>query len=163
MQVTHISTIVKPGFTDFTNAFEKLAGRITKSDVTNIVTDPEGTRRHIETLQGYQDLIIFDIQDHGSLFNLIGEKRFAKQYLIGNPLIAFSMTRHDIRAALYAPLRVLVYTDGQNRTTIEYDKPSDLFGQFGIPQITEVGLGLDQKVEKLVEKAVEDSVSVKQQ
>jgi hypothetical protein len=163
MQVTHISTVVEPGFTEFANAFENLAGRISESDVANISTDPEGTRRHIEALQGYQDLIIFDIKDHGSLFNLVGKKRYAKQYLIGNPLIAFSMTQHDIRAALYAPLRVLIYADEQDRTVVEYDKPSDQFGQFGVPEITETGLGLDQKLVRLIAKSVEDSTRVKQQ
>jgi hypothetical protein len=43
------------------------------------------------------------------------------------------MTQHDIRASLYAPLRVLIYENEEGKTCVEYDKPSSLFGQFGAP------------------------------
>lgn len=151
--ILHIAVKVNSDFDSFTHSFEQLAGKITKEDVANIVSDPQGTYKHIETLQGYQDLIIFSIQDHGMLFNFKGQKRFAKQYLIGNPLIAFSMTQHDLRAGLYAPLKVLVYVNNINETIVEYDRPSDQFGQFNVPEITEVGLALNDKLSKLIDKA----------
>src|SRR6201999_3055143 len=110
---------------------------------------------YIESLQGYQDMMIFGITDHGSLFQLIGQKRFARQYLVGNPLIAFSMTKQDIRVALYAPLKMLIYVNDQNETVVEYDLPSDQFGQFGVEGITKVALDLSEKVSKLIAKAEE--------
>jgi len=79
----------------------------------------------------------------------------AKQYLIGNPLVAFSMTKHDIRAALYAPLKVLIYVNDAQETMVEYDLPSDQFGQFGDQEVVAVALGLDEKLSKLIEKADE--------
>ena len=51
-------------------------------------------------------------------------------------LIKGAMTRHDIRAALYAPLRVLVYEADDRSTRIEFDQPSSLFGQFNNPAVT---------------------------
>jgi uncharacterized protein (DUF302 family) len=154
-QIKHLSVKVKSDFLNFTAAFENLAGKISKEDYMNIVTDPEGTYKHIESLEGYQGLIIFGIQDHGGLFNFIGQKRFAKQYMIGNPLIAFSMTQHDIRAALYAPLKVLIYQNEQHVTVVEYDLPSDQFGQFGNQKVTEVGYQLNDKLSKIITKADE--------
>lgn len=53
------------------------------------------------------------------------------QYLLGNPLFAVEMTRYAIGAALYAPLRVLIYETEEGQTCVEYDLPSSLFGQFG--------------------------------
>ena len=47
---------------------------------------------------------------------IAGQKRKAVQYVVGNPLFALQMTQHDIRAGLYAPLRVLIYEDGQGKT-----------------------------------------------
>jgi len=79
----------------------------------------------------------------------------AKQYLIGNPLTAIQMSRHDLRAALYAPLRVLVYEDDRQRTVIEYDQPSSLFGQFGNAEVTSVGASLDRKLEAVIRRAAE--------
>ena len=37
------------------------------------------------------------------------------------------MTQYDIRAGLYAPLRVLLYENEHGATCVEYDKPSSLF------------------------------------
>ena len=59
---------------------------------------------------------------------MVGQRRKAKQYLISNPLVAIQITRHDIRAALYAPLRVLVFEFEPGRTVVEFDQASTLFG-----------------------------------
>jgi uncharacterized protein (DUF302 family) len=65
------------------------------------------------------------------------------------------MTQHDVRASLYAPLRVLIYENERGQTCVEYDKPSSLFGQFGNPKVAEVAQMLDRKLEQLVAKATE--------
>jgi uncharacterized protein (DUF302 family) len=72
--------------------------------------------------------------------NLKGKPCKAKQYVIGNPLVAIQMTIHIIRAALYAPLRIVVYEDEH------YDLPSSLFGQFDNDAILQVAKGLDEKL-----------------
>ena len=64
------------------------------------------------------------------------------------------MTQHDIRAGLYAPLRVLVYEDEGGKAFVEYDRPSSLFGQFGNGSVTEVAAMLDRKLEQLVAEAI---------
>jgi uncharacterized protein (DUF302 family) len=46
------------------------------------------------------------------------------------------MTRHQLAAALYAPLRAVLYEDADGRGIFEYDKPSPLFGQFGDERVT---------------------------
>ena len=76
-------------------------------------------------------LSIFLDRDHGALLQIAGGGRNARAYEIGNPLTASKMTRHQLAAALYAPLRVVLYEDGNGRGIFEYDKPSSLFGQFG--------------------------------
>ena len=99
--------------------------------------------------------LIFLVLDHGAALNMVGARRNAKQYLIGNPLTAIQMSQHDIRAALYAPLRVLVYEQGPGRTRVEYDQPSSLFGQFGREDVTSVALTLDAKLERVLAQAAE--------
>jgi len=154
-QINHVSVVVNSDFAKFTTAFEKLAGRINVDNLVGIGKDPEGIRKYIASLEGYQGLMIFGITDHGSLFQLIGKQRNARQYLVGNPLLAFSMTQLDIRTALYAPLKVLVYTDDRGQTVVEYDRPSDQFGQFDKEAVTKVALGLDEKLSKIIAKADE--------
>jgi hypothetical protein len=65
------------------------------------------------------------------------------------------MTQHDIRASLYARLRVLIYENEDGKTCVEYDQPSSLFGQFGKAKVTEVATRLDRKLEQLVAKAIQ--------
>jgi hypothetical protein len=55
--------------------------------------------------------------------------------------------------ALYAPLRVVLYEDGNGRGIFEYDKPSSFFGQFGDERVTEVGRYLDETLEAALLRA----------
>ena len=82
-------------------------------------------------MAGPSGFMLFSTSDHGTLLRIVGQQRKAVQYVLGNPLFAVEMTRHAIGAALYAPLRVLIYEADDGKTCIEYDKPSSLFGQFG--------------------------------
>ncbi len=76
-------------------------------------------------------------------------------WVVGNPLFALQMTQHDIRAGLYAPLRVLLYEDERGRTCLEYDRPSSLFRQFQNDRISPTAAMLDKKLEALIAAAVE--------
>ena len=103
--------------------------------------------------QGEQGFMIIQIFDHGADLLLVGQRRKAKQYLIGNPLLAIQVNRYDIRAALYAPLRVLVFESAPGRTVVEFDQPSTLFGQFGQSEVTAVGVEDDGKLDRVIAKA----------
>ena len=100
-------------------------------------------------------LSIFGKRDHGALLQIVGSRRNALQYEIGNPLTASKMTRHQLPAALYAPLRVVLFEDEQGRGTFEYDKPSSFFGQFRDERVTEVGRYLDVTLEAVLRSAAE--------
>ena len=119
--------------------------------------DPESARARLERMAGPSGFMLFDTQNHGALLRLAGQERKAVQYVVGNPLFALQMTQHDVRASLYAPLRVLLYEDEEGKTCVEYDRPSSLFGQFGKANVTEVAAMLDRKLERLVDEAIQES------
>jgi hypothetical protein len=100
-------------------------------------------------------LSIFLARDHGALLQIAGGKRNAVQYEIGNPLTASKMTRYALPAALYAPLRVVLFEDEQGRGVFEYDRPSSFFGQFGDERVTAVGRYLDAALETALRNAAE--------
>jgi uncharacterized protein (DUF302 family) len=101
------------------------------------------------------ELFIFLKRDHGALLQVSGRPGKATQYEIGNPLTATRMTRRETPAALYAPLRVVLYENAAGRATYEYDRPSTLFGQFGDRQVTAVGRELDAEAERALRRAAE--------
>ncbi|MDT5084162.1 MAG: hypothetical protein QOJ61_1205, partial [Mycobacterium sp.] len=57
---------------------------------------------------------------------------------------------HDPKALLYAPLRLLIYSDGDGNAIFTMDQPSPAFGSLGIADVTKVGEGLDRKVVNLL-------------
>jgi uncharacterized protein (DUF302 family) len=98
-------------------------------------------------------LSIFVARDLGGMLQIAGGPRNAMQYEIGNALTASKMTRHQLPAALYAPLRVVLYQDEQGRGIFEYDKPSSFFGQYGDERVTKVGRYLDATLEAVLRNA----------
>jgi len=156
ISITHVKYSPAVGFEDFTANFERQCGVHDVSAYQNLLADPAKTataEQVIRKQEGPSGFMIFAIYDHGSLLNIKKAPRKARQYVVGNPLIAARMTEHDIRAALYAPLRVLVYEDAGSQLTIEYDLPSTLFGQFHNVQVDEVARELDVKLAKLVQNS----------
>jgi uncharacterized protein (DUF302 family) len=107
-----------------------------------------------EALQRGPELAIFSARDHGGLLRTAGLARKAVQYEIGNPLTASRMTRHQLPASLYAPLRILLYENEAGRAVFEYDRPSSLFGQFGEERVTAVGRELDASLERVLAHVV---------
>src|SRR5438045_729160 len=106
-------------------------------------------------MAGPSGFMLFGTNDHGALLRLAGQRRKAVQYVVGNPLFALQMTQHDIRAGLYAPLRVLIYENEEGKTCVEYDRPSSFFGQFGNDRINATAAMLDKKLEALVSASFE--------
>jgi hypothetical protein len=101
------------------------------------------------------ELSIFLVRDHGALLKIAGRARNVLQYDIGNPVTASLMTRHRLAAALYAPIRVVLYENDAGRGVFEYDQPSTTFGQFGDEQVTAVARGLDAALARALTRAAE--------
>ena len=155
--VEHVRRAADRPFEEVVKGFERQLGRFDPDVYKSLAAggDTGEIRARIEAMAGPSGFMLFGTNDHGSLLRLAGQKRKAVQYVVGNPLLALQMTQHDIRASLYAPLRVLVYEDEGGKTCIEYDRPSSLFGQFGNDRISPTAAMLDRKLEALVAASFE--------
>ena len=153
IEVRHISLEIHADFESFTHTLEQSLGRFDYALYKDLETDPQSVEKRLKELTGEEGLMLFNVQEHGKLLNIFGSPRKAKQYVLGNPLIAVTMTRRDIRAGLYAPLRVFIYEADDQSTRIEFDQPSSLFGQFDNPEVTTVARSLDTKLANLIKKA----------
>jgi uncharacterized protein (DUF302 family) len=152
VEVRHVSLEIHADFERVARKLEQFLGRFVDIFFEELETDPQSVQKRLGEAEGEEGLMLFNIQDHGKLLNIYGTPKKARQYVLGNPLIAAQMTRHDIRAGLYAPLRLFVYEAGDQSTRIEYDQPSSLFGQFGNPEVTAVARSLDAKLASLINK-----------
>lgn len=157
IKVQHIRIETDKPYADVVAAIETLP-RFDESIRTRLYSgDFQRVTAELTKLQGKSGLVIFSAATHGEWLGIRTGRRKAIQYVIGNVLISTQMTARHLAAGLYAPLRVVVY-ESSGSTTIEYDRPSDLFGQFGDDAILTVALDLDEKFYDLLIKAAASSL-----
>jgi uncharacterized protein (DUF302 family) len=155
--VDHVCVQAEKPFEEVARSLERQLGRFDPAVSRSLAAggDAEGVLAQFEAMAGPSGFMLFGTTDHGALLRLAGRKRQAVQYVVGNPLLALQMTQHEVRAGLYAPLRLLIYENDTGQTCVEYDRPSSFFGQFGDDRISPTAALLDRKLEALVAAAVE--------
>lgn len=154
---THINIRTQKSFEAVTSAIEKQLGKYDGAAIAQAIAaklPPEEIESKIHAMEGSSGFMLFTVRDHGQLLSLKGKQAFARQYEIGNPLIAIEMTQEDLRAAEYAPLRVLVYVGDDHMTHIDYDLPSTVFGRLDSASVDKVAKGLDDKLGALIANAL---------
>jgi uncharacterized protein (DUF302 family) len=150
----HVRLATDKPFALVMEALEQQLGRFEPNELNSLAKEySEEAKAKIEGMAGSSGFMLFGIIDQGALLQLGGQERKAVQFVVGNPLFALQMTKHDVRAGLYAPLRLLVYESDQGSTELEYDKPSSMFGQFNDERIQTVAAMLDGKMEELIAQA----------
>lgn len=151
MSRVDISTAVP--FDDFRSRFEHAAPAFDAEPFQRII-EAGGSWGDVQTAveeTAPHGLMRYATIDATPMMSLAGQTTKAVEYLLGNHVIAESMFRHDPRALLYAPLRVLMFSDAGDNAVFSLDQPSTAFGSLGIDEVTRVGLGLDDKVAALLQ------------
>lgn len=110
----------------------------------------EPIAQKIEEYMGSSGFALFYKIEHSPLLSLLGKTSKASQYTIGNPLLAVQMSRHMPEAALYAPLKLVVYEDEEGKTFVAYDSFVSQLVQYQREEITQVARTVEQKLEALV-------------
>jgi uncharacterized protein (DUF302 family) len=150
LQVEHVRIVSTKTFAEVEAALEETVPRIELS-INAALAGVEEQR----VSEQRPRLFIFLKRDHGALLQITGRPAKVLQYEIGNPLTAMRVTGHQLPAALYAPLRVVLYENAAGGATFEYDKPSTLFGQFGDEELTALGHEVDTQLEGALRRAAE--------
>ncbi len=157
VKISHQKIPIDKSYNEFTASLESILKKLPPDYADNVFKDPELVRKNLAVLAGKTGLIIFSVHQHGYMLNIYGTPKNASQYVIGNPLIAIQMTSQDIRAALYAPLRIVIYEAEDKKVYVEYDLPSTLFGQFNNVKVLEVAKDLDDKSLHVIRSAAANS------
>lgn len=151
IKVEHVTISSTKPFEDVRAKLAILAPRI-DDGIFTLLRYGESTRA-LRELEASPALTIFGQRDHGALLAVKGLKRRSVQYDIGNPLTASKMTRHQLSAGLYAPIRVLLREDAAGAVAFEYDRPASVFGQFDDDAVDAVARQLDRDLQALLEAA----------
>jgi uncharacterized protein (DUF302 family) len=156
---THVNISTAKSFGDVTAAIEKQLGKYDASAIAaamNSKLAPTEIEAKIHAMEGTSGLMLFAVRDHGQLLSLKGKNVDARQYEVGNPLIALQMTQVDVRAGEYAPLRIYIYAGDDHLTHVDYDLPSSVFGRFHSAGVDKVAMGLDEKLDALIANALKN-------
>jgi hypothetical protein len=151
--VEHVRIESTKSFADVRAALERTLPQLDPS-LVKALGEGDVERVSREKKEG-PELSIFLVRDHGALLRIAGKARIALQYDIGNPITASLMTRHRLAAALYAPIRVVLYENDSGHGVFEYDLPSTTFGQFGDERVTIIARGLDAALTRALTRAAE--------
>lgn len=151
--IEHMMIRSTKSFTDVRAALERTVPQL---DLTVLeLLANEDVERVNSIKENGPELSIFLVRDHGALLQIAGRPRKALQYDIGNPITASLMTRHQLAAALYPPIRVVLYENDNGHGVFEYDQPSSTFGQLDDEQVSVVARGLDAALERALVGAAE--------
>src|SRR5258707_13432304 len=98
-------------FDDVLSQLRRLMGDASVPQVVTLAkeatTEAEFIQRVQERLVGESGFMLFHEIDHGGWLPRVGINPRVVRWILGNPLTAITMIRHDITAGLFAPLGIL--------------------------------------------------------
>ena len=127
------------------------------NDVATSTGGWQSYQERIESHVGPSGFMLFNLIDHGAWITKAGIDRKVMRVILGNPLIAITMLRHDVTAGLFAPVEVLVMDEGEGRSSLTYVKPSSLMVVEPNPELHSAAQELDAKLAALATKVTSSS------
>jgi uncharacterized protein (DUF302 family) len=123
--------------------------------VASVSSAEQFHREVTERFIGASGFMIFAEIDHGKWISHYGIHRRVVRVILGNPLIAITMLRHDISAGLFAPVELLL-ADHENGSgcILYYVRPSSLMMVEKNSQLASAALELDRKLDLLISNVV---------
>jgi len=118
-------------------------------------TDWESYQQQVEPHVGPSGFMLFKLIDHGAWIQKAGIDRKVMRVILGNPLIAITMLRHDVTAGLFAPVEMLLVDEGpgfSGRSSLTYVKPSSLMVVEPNPELRSAAEELDAELAALAAK-----------
>jgi uncharacterized protein (DUF302 family) len=151
------------GFDEVLARLHAQMGRTSVQEVVALARMPMTRAEYVRELEerfvGDSGFMLFAEIDHGGWLPKFGINRRSVRWMLGNPLIAITMIRHDITAGLFAPVELLVTEaeDGQG-ATVTYVRPSTLMVIGKNPPLLDAAKALDEKYDAFVARATTSSI-----
>ena len=137
---------------EFQQQYEQAVPPVPREQVNALVARGAPWSEMIELIDKAAPLgfLIYFRLDMRPVMGLAGDPA-GVSYLMGNHILAERMYRYQPAVMLYAPLHTMIWQSSDGGTRFTFDRPTDQFGSFATPQVTQVGMELDQKLATLLE------------
>ena len=86
----------------------------------------ESYKAEVESHVGPSGFILFALMNHGAWIKKVQIQKKVVRVIMGNPLIAITMLRHDLTAGLFAPVELILIEEDDNHSSLTYIRPSSL-------------------------------------
>ncbi len=110
--------------------------------------------RQVGSHAGPSGFMLFSLLDHGAWLKKAGIEKKTLRVILGNPLIAITMLRHDVTAGLFAPVELLI-TEEDDGSALTYVVPSSLMVVEPNEPLRAAALDLDAKLAALAAKVTQ--------
>jgi hypothetical protein len=77
-------------------------------DIAKSFDSWESYEQEVQSHVGPSGFMLFGLSNHGGWISKVGIDRKVMRVILGNPLIAITMLRHDVTAGLVAPVELLL-------------------------------------------------------
>ena len=122
-------------------------------------TSWDSYEQKVQSYVGPSGFMLFALFNHGGWIAKAGINRKVLRVILGNPLIAITMLRHDVTAGLFAPVEVLLADGPDGHSSFTYVKPSSLMVVEPNPELLSAATELDAKLAALAAKVTGADVS----
>ena len=127
------------------------------NDLATAAGSWDAYRKLVESHVGPSGFMLFGLVNHGAWIVKAGIDRKALRVILGNPLIAITMLRHDVTAGLFVPVELLLVEERDGRSSLTYVQPSSLMVIEPNPELLSAAQQLDAKLAALATKVTSDS------
>lgn len=125
-------------------------------DIARRVESWDFYEHEVQCHVGPSGFMLFAQWNHGGWIVKAGIHKKALRLVIGNPLIAITMLRHDVTAGLFAPVELLLTEEEGGTSALTYVAPSSLMAVEPNPPLLAAAQQLDAKLAALAAKVTAD-------
>jgi uncharacterized protein (DUF302 family) len=112
----------------------------------------ESYKAEVESHVGPSGFILFALMNHGAWIEKVQIQKKVVRVIMGNPLIAITMLRHDLTAGLFAPVELILIEEDDNHSSLTYIRPSSLMVVETNEPLLAAAKELDAKLQALAVK-----------
>jgi uncharacterized protein (DUF302 family) len=114
----------------------------------------ESYKAEVESHAGPSGFILFAVLNHGAWIKKVDIQKKVLRFIIGNPVLAITMLRHDLTAGLFAPVELIVIEEDQDQSSLTYVRPSSLMAIDTNEPLLAAARELDAKLQALAAKVM---------
>jgi heme-degrading monooxygenase HmoA/uncharacterized protein (DUF302 family) len=112
----------------------------------------ESYKAEVEAHVGPSGFILFALINHGAWIKKAQIQKKVLRVVIGNPLLAITMLRHDLTAGLFAPVELILIEEDDDHSSLMYVRPSSLMVVEPNEPLLGAARELDAKLQALAAK-----------